>query len=245
MISSLVNSLLSHLGYKISHLYLPDDPIFLQIMHDVKKLTMTSPDNMYALYSAVKYLTTANIDGDIVECGVWKGGSMLLCAKTISKYNFVPRNLYLYDTFRGMSEPDNVDVSLKSAQAALKYWKKKKNINYNSWCYATLEEVKKVFSRTEYPQELLHFIKGKVEDTIPADVPSKIALLRLDTDWYTSTYHELKYLYPKLVKGGVLIIDDYRAWKGSKEAVDKYFTERNIKMLLLGIDSSAVIGIKS
>ena len=86
---------------------------------------------------------------------------------------------------------------------------------------------------------MINFVRGKVEDTIPKNMPEKIALLRLDTDWYESTYHELKYLFPLLSKNGVLIIDDYGHWKGAKKAVDQYFGENNIQIFLKKIPSKA------
>jgi len=98
---------------------------------------------------------------------------------------------------------------------------------------------------TKYPKDNLIFVKGKVENTIPAIIPDKISILRLDTDWYESTYHELVYLFPKLVKDGVLIIDDYGHWKGAREAINRYFQEKKIKILLNRIDYTSRIAIKS
>jgi len=111
--------------------------------------------------------------------------------------------------------------------------------------FASLSEVKKNMFSTGYPQENLVFIKGKVEDTVPTRVPPQIALLRLDTDWYESTKHELNYLYPLLVKQGVLIIDDYGYWAGSKKAVDEYISQNNVPILLNRIDHTGRIGVKT
>jgi len=115
---------------------------------------------------------------------------------------------------------------------------------FNEWCYSPLEEVQKNLYSTNYPKEKITFIKGKVEETIPNIIPEKISILRLDTDWYESTYHELMHLFPRLSKGGVLIIDDYGHWKGSREAVDKYLKENEISMLLNRIDYTGRIGVK-
>ena len=79
--------------------------------------------------------------------------------------------------------------------------------------------------------ERIHFVEGKVEDTIPAHAPERIALLRLDTDWYESTRHELEHLYPRLSRGGVLIIDDYGHWQGARQAVDEYFGDAHAALL--------------
>lgn len=107
-----------------------------------------------------------------------------------------------------------------------------------------LEAVKRVVLGTGYDEQNVVFVKGKIEETVPAQVPERIALLRLDTDWYESTRHELVHLFPRLVRGGVLIIDDYGHWQGARKATDEYFRENGISLLLNRIDFSARIGIK-
>ena len=109
----------------------------------------------------------------------------------------------------------------------------------------TLDNVKNSMGSTGYPQDKMIFVEGAVEDTIPGDIPDEIALLRLDTDFYKSTYHELSHLFPKLSPNGVLIIDDYGYWKGSREATDQYFTENNIEILLHRIDPSCRVAVKN
>jgi hypothetical protein len=115
---------------------------------------------------------------------------------------------------------------------------------FSVWCYSGIDEVKNNLFTTGYPKEKLFFVKGKVEDTIPGEIPSAIAILRLDTDWYESTYHELKHLYPLLNSGGVLIIDDYGHWQGSRQATDNYFSEINKPVLLNRVDYTGRIAIK-
>ena len=110
---------------------------------------------------------------------------------------------------------------------------------------ASIEEVRANLLSTGYPESRLRFVKGKVEETIPANGLDRIALLRLDTDWYESTYHEFVHLYPKLETGGVLILDDYGSWQGAREATDRYFTEAGSKPFLSRIDEAARVGIKS
>lgn len=98
---------------------------------------------------------------------------------------------------------------------------------------------------TGYPPEGIVFVKGKVEDTLSDRVPERIALLRLDTDWYESTRCELKHLFPRLVQGGVLVLDDYAWWSGSRKAADEYFRDNGIRILLNRIDScGARLGLK-
>jgi hypothetical protein len=86
-------------------------------------------------------------------------------------------------------------------------------------------------------------IAGKVEETLPEHAPESIALLRLDTDWYESTRHELEHLFPRVVAGGVLLLDDYGHWKGSRKAVDEYFAAQGITMLLNRVDYTGRLGI--
>lgn len=210
----------------------------LEIIEKVKPYTMTSPERIVSLIRAVNYIEQNNIEGSIVECGVWKGGSIMAALLTLKEKN---RNIFLYDTFEGMSEPTKSDLTLNGSSALDIY----KDIQGN-WCYSSLEEVKSNILNTTYPQEYLNFIKGKVEQTIPSQgIPDKIALLRLDTDWYESTKHEMKYLFPKLVKGGIIIIDDYGHWTGCRKAIDEYISNNNIKLFLTRVDYTCRIGVKT
>jgi hypothetical protein len=104
------------------------------------------------------------------------------------------------------------------------------------WAYATLEDVKQAMDETAFPAERIHYYKGKVEDTIPEHIPDKISILRLDTDWYESTRHELDHLYPRLSPGGVLLLDDYGWWDGARRAVDEWLEETGHPLLLMRMD---------
>ena len=120
----------------------------------------------------------------------------------------------------------------------------KKSEDSADWCFASLDEVKQNVIKTGYNTEKLHFIKGKVENTLPKYAPKQIALLRLDTDWYESTKHELIHLFPRLVSGGVLILDDYGYWAGAKKAVDEYFSQTKIQILLNRIGARAQTALR-
>jgi hypothetical protein len=153
------------------------------------------------------------------------------------------RNLYLFDTFEGMSAPTQDDVNFNGESAADLLAGSAREANPTA-AFSSLDEVKSNLSSTGYPPERVFFIKGKVEEAIPAQAPAQIALLRLDTDWYESTYHELLHLYPRLSPGGILIIDDYGHWEGARKAVDTYFAEHNLKLLLHRIDYTGRICVK-
>lgn len=210
----------------------------------VRPFTMTSPERIFALRQAVMHVIQHEIPGDIVECGVWKGGSMMAAAKTLQELGAIDRGLYLFDTFSGMPAPGGEDVSLNGEPAAELMSKSDKKSSV-VWAYGTLAEVKHNLLSIGYPAERMFFIKGKVEKTIPLSAPAQIALLRLDTDWYESTYHELVHLYPRLSPGGVLIIDDYGHWKGARRAVDTYISEQKLDILLNRIDYTGRICVKS
>ncbi|MFC1668664.1 TylF/MycF/NovP-related O-methyltransferase [Chlamydiota bacterium] len=228
------------LFYKIQKETFPKDMEneFGEIYEKCKFYTMTSRARMYALYQAVKYIVKSKVQGDFVECGVWKGGSTMLIALTLLKCEEANRKIYLYDTFEGMPKPTSKDQRITDGKQSYNIWKQ------GPWCNASLDEVKKNMLSLGYPETNVIFIKGKVEDTIPENIPPQISLLRLDTDFYESIYHELKHLFPLILNKGVIIIDDYGYWAGVKEATDKYFSENAITMLLNRIDQAGRLGIK-
>lgn len=210
----------------------------------VRHYTMTSPARIFALCEAVKYIQNNNIHGEVVECGVWKGGSMMAVAETLLQSGLANRELYLFDTFEGMPPPTEHDVDIAGGTAEILLKSFDKEQEGSVWCQATLDIVKKALNSTGYPSDKIHYIEGMVEHTIPAFAPEKIALLRLDTDWYESTKHEMEHLFPRLVKGGVLIIDDYGHWQGARKAVDEYINKNCIKILLNRIDYTGRIAVK-
>jgi O-methyltransferase len=216
---------------------------FLPIYEAARLLTMTSLERMYGLYKAVEYIVQAGVPGDIAECGVWKGGSMVVVAATLLHLGCSDRDLWLYDTYEGMPEPEAMDVQYDDVSAAERLAAAGIKPG-DSWGAVGLEEVRANLLATGYPAERLHFVKGMVEETIPAQSPEKIALLRLDTDWYASTRHELEQLYPRLSARGALIIDDYGHWKGSRQAVDEYLSAVKTPLYLARLDYTGRIAIK-
>jgi O-methyltransferase len=224
----------------------PDfDTEAIEVIRRVRPYTMTSPERLFALIEAVRYVARSAIPGDFVECGVWRGGSMMAAALTLANCGDVSRGLHLFDTFDGMSQPTAEDVGI-DGQSASRLLKQHEKTEIDSvWCYATLQQVKQAMSSTGYPPGAVRYVEGKVEETIPGHAPGKIALLRLDTDWYESTRHELEHLFPRLVPGGVLIVDDYGHWQGARKAVDEYIDANKIKILLNRIDYTGRIAVKA
>jgi O-methyltransferase len=219
----------------------PDD---IAIIQAVKPYTMTSPERIFGLIRAVSYVVRNDIPGDIVECGVWRGGSIMAAALTLLKLNQSHKDIHLFDTFAGAVRPGHLDVSFDGAPAIEEFERKKITDDSSLWSYAPLDKVKAAVFSTGYNQDRVHFIKGRVEDTIPDQAPPVISLLRLDTDWYESTRHELIHLFPRLSRGGVLIIDDYGHYQGARQACDEYFSENNSCVLLNRIDYTGRIAVK-
>lgn len=157
---------------------------------------------------------------------------MLTVARVLTTLDAPARDLYLFDTYEGMTEPTGRDVQIGTTKSA---YERLDTADHDSllWAVATLEDVQQGFERTSYPTDRVHFVKGPVEETVPARAPDQIAILRLDTDWYESTKHELKHLYHRLAPGGVLIIDDYGTWQGAKDAVDEFLAETDEPLLTL------------
>lgn len=248
----MINRILNKFNYEIvkvaglSRRQVPSDfdSHHKKVLSIVGKNTMTSPERIFSLVEAVRYVVKNNIAGDIVECGVWKGGSMMAVAETLKELNTTNRQLYLYDTYEGMSAPTEHDKTYNGDNAELLL-----NSNTNReqnlvWAYGALEIVQQNMQSTGYPSENITYVKGKVEDTIPQTIPQKIAILRLDTDWYESTKHELVHLFPLLTAGGVLILDDYGHWAGAKKAVDEFLHAYPHPVLLNRIDETGRIAIK-
>jgi hypothetical protein len=233
-------------GYRVTSLNLDADLVMKEDFEDLyqacKNYTMTSKERAYALYKGVEYVVRSGISGDIVECGVWKGGSSMLIARALMKFGDRKRKLFLYDTYAGMPEPSKEDLTV-AKKSVMQVWQKGKKKGYNEMSYASLDEVKANMHSTGYPMKNIIFVKGKVEDTIPGKMPGQISLLRLDTDWYESTKHELVHLYPLLSQNGVLLIDDYGCYAGARKAVDAYFRKKPI--LLNRIDLTGRIGVKT
>jgi O-methyltransferase len=208
----------------------PDLPAdFVSAYAAARPYTMTSAERMYALWEAARHIKRREIAGALVECGVWRGGSAMLMGEV---FHGSGRELWLYDTFSGMSAPSRDDLDFRGEPLDLDDERVIAN--------ASLDEVRRNLAF----YEPVVYVQGDVEETIPGCVPDRIALLRLDTDWEASTRHELEHLYDRLSPGGVLLVDDYGHWRGARRAVDRFFAERDDAPLLTRIDYTGRIAIR-
>ncbi|CAL6331741.1 unnamed protein product [Bathycoccus prasinos] len=163
------------------------------------------------------------LEGDIVECGVWMGGATItmMFAQLKSKRE---RDFWLFDTFQGLPPPSDKDDErskrvYKQVITGTAYSRQRSGLVLNGkWNYGPKPIVKNAIRSTGYNFDKVHLVEGKVEDTLRSThLPDKIAILRLDTDWYSSTKVELDLLWDRLISGGLLYIDDYCAWGGARK----------------------------
>ena len=233
LIKILINKILGVLNYQIIksknsfEFPIEAESEIIKIINICDQFSMTGKNRMYLLSEAIMNSKINNLDGDFVECGVWRGGNILLY-KLLKNHYGLNKNIYAFDTFDGMTLPDNLDKDYlgNSASLLLKKTVKKDN-KANIHCYSDIDTVKK--NILQYSNlDNIKFIKGPVEKTLllEENLPDKISVLRLDTDFYSSTKIELEILYPRLVTGGVLIIDDYGYWEGARKATDEFFKKK-------------------
>jgi hypothetical protein len=177
----------------------------------------------------IKHIIESKIEGDVLDIGVYEGYSSVLAMNMLVFLGNTSRKFYLYDTFEGMPEP-----TIEDGDRINHLYEKQKDgaaPGETGWVKCSLEKVKMhVNENTTYPKNNIVYVKGMVEDTLPTNTHQKIAYMRLDTDFYSSTKAELEYLYDKLEIGGVVIVDDYASkFAGCTKAVDEFFLSRGIE----------------
>ena len=230
--------LANRVGYKITRLYGPDvTPELRATIKSARRYTATQDDAIVALHDAVHYIVRADIPGAFVECGVWKGGSLLVIARELQKLGIRDRDLVGFDTFAGMTAPTEEDVRYDGKPG-------RDPSSIHLPVAPSPEDVRALIHASGYPSDRIQLVSGRVEDTLPQAAPEAIALLRLDTDWYESTRHEFTHLYPRLASGGILIVDDYGQWRGAQKATDEYLASLERPPFLVRVDHSVRIAVK-
>jgi hypothetical protein len=214
---------------------LPDD--IQRVIQTAWPFTLTSRERLAAMCQGIDYVTRYSVPGAIVECGLWKGGSLMAAVLMLQNLQVSDRDVLGFDTFAGMTEPTEVDIDFRGHRF-LEDWSAAGEAEAGTG----LGDVRALLDSTGYDPSRVHLIPGRVESTLPSEAPERIAMLRLDTDWYQSTAHELEHLYPRLAVGGVLLIDDYGHCLGARKAVDEYFSDHRI--LLQRIDYTGYAAVK-
>ena len=227
-----INKILSLFNLRLIKIYKNHNFTFetnkkiIKLINISSKFSMTGHQRMYLLSQAILNAKNNKLEGDFVECGVWRGGNILLY-KLLNDFYKLNKKIFAYDTFEGKTSPEDVDIDYRGKSAHKHLLENKKSENLpNIHCFSTIDSVKKNILKYSNLKNI-NFIAGPVEKTLllEKNLPKKISVLRLDTDFYVSTKIELEILYPRLIHGGVLIIDDYGHWQGCQQAVDEYFSK--------------------
>ncbi len=208
------------------------DEVFWAFHAIASPFSLLHVTGFYNVYQSIQYIWRNNLPGDLVECGCFLGGVGIFMALLREHFGMAGRTIWLLDTFAGFPEGQEdyyvgQDTPTKTVQLE----------NFRS-------QVEDNFAHCLSQCPNLRFIEGPVEDTLPMLEISIVALLRLDTDLYASTKAELEHLYPKLVRGGVLIVDDYGIYQGSRRATDEFLARLPAPPLLNRIDSGIWAGVK-
>lgn len=195
---------------------------FSSLYRMVRPYTIIGNSRLRGLYYAVKRVVEKGVPGDIVECGTARGGSAALMGLTLKALG-ADRTLWVLDNFAGLPPPTLNDPDFEVAQ------------HRTGHCRGDFEEVRSFFYQLGI-LDRCRMIKGLFQETLPLFDVKTISLLHLDVDWYESTKVCLEYLYDRVSPYGIIQIDDYGHWGGSRRAVDEFFRQRSIQTSFASLD---------
>ena len=197
--------------------------------------TMNGLKQLDHLQQCIEAILDENVAGDLIETGVWRGGSCIFMRAVLAAYGAQGRNVFVADSFEGLP-PANPAQYPADAD----------NLAQLNWLFAVSQaEVEANFRNYGLLDEHVIFLKGWFKDTLPQAPIETLALLRLDGDLYESTMQGLQHLYPKLSVGGYCIVDDYYHFACCRTAVDDYRAQYGIQSALTRVDRKCVYWKKS
>lgn len=210
---------------------------------DAEPYTAITAEGIVTVIRAVEHIINSGVPGDVVECGVWRGGTAMAVCRSFKQFGDSHRRLFLYDTFEGMTQPTDVDVYCDGRSATEMLADSPRSATErNTWVYAPIDMARSNILRTGISPERVEFVRGPVEHTLPTIAPERIALILLATEWYESTLHELRHLYPRLSAGGILVTADYGIWEGARRAVNEFFG--GSRPFLTRVDTAMRVAVK-
>jgi O-methyltransferase len=204
--------------------------------------TMGIPAQQYSMWQSSRYVVQNQIEGEIAEFGVWRGGMSMIAATALMQIGS-NKKLHLFDTFAGMTMPTSEDFEILGGVTANQMLNNERRVDgkSNTWAFATLGDVRQNFNEIGFPLDRLNYVEGDVLNTVPKHLPERLAVCRIDTDWYESTKHIITHAWPRISDFGILLLDDYDVWSGSRKAIDEYFLEIDYQPLPIRIDSGRLI----
>ncbi len=219
--------------------------LHVSILNQVGPYTLTSPERIYSLIEAVSHVVRRNILGSVVECGVWRGGSMMAAALALRSMNCADRDLYLFDPFQGMTKPKPMDIHFTGQAGIAEFQQMQTGDDSSNLCYASLNDVKAAMARTGYNQELVHFVRGKVEETTPRMHSIQLLCCAWTSIFMSPLATNLSNSTPRLSPGGILIVDDYGTWQGARKATDELILNHAPDLFLSRIDDTGRLAVKT
>ena len=192
--------------------------------------TMVGLTRLRNIRQCVEDVLKNNVEGDLIETGVWRGGSTILMRGVLKAFDVRNRKVFVADSFEGLPEPDLDKYPMDKSCTLWQY----------DYMQASLDMVKANFAKYDLLDDQVQFLVGWFKDTLPTAPLEKIAVMRLDGDYYQSNMESLVNLYPKLSSGGYCIIDDYFSISVCKQAIDDYRSQNNIVEQLIQVDQNAV-----
>jgi Macrocin-O-methyltransferase (TylF) len=217
-----------------------DDDEFRFTMHRVTHYVNSDAVSMIPLgrFDNIKYcaedILRNRIPGDFIEAGVWRGGAAIFMRGVLKAHGIGDRRVWAADSFEGLPEPDPDRFPLEAkVQSGPLIQKEYHNLS------VTLEDVKRNFEAYGLMDAQVEFLKGWFKDTLKTAPIEALSLIRLDGDFYESTWDGLNSLYDRLSVGGYVILDDYGedSWTYCRKAVDEFRAERQIEDPLIAVDS--------
>jgi O-methyltransferase len=195
---------------------------FLWVSRQVRANTLVVPSSLAALYRLTKELDRRGVEGDLVECGTWNGGSAAVIARAARLGAKPIRELWLFDSFQGLPSVTQEDGDAARAHVGT--------------LVADRTKVKEILDRVGTPSDRVHVVPGWFRETFRTAPIENIALLHIDADWYESVKLSLEYFYDKVSPNGAIVLNDYGAWQGAKRAVDEFIDQRGLSIALRWVD---------
>lgn len=187
------------------------------------------------LEMCIRNLVNDGVPGDVIECGVWRGGATILMRAALDAFGNTDKLVWVADSFQGLPRPDGKTYPADRGDLL--------------WTFdelaVSVDEVKSNFDRYGLLDNRVRFLEGWFKDTLPTAPIEQLSLLRVDGDLYQSTIEVLRNLYPKVAPGGYVIVDDYGAIEACAQAVRDYRAENGVTEGLHKIDWTGVYWRKS
>ena len=186
--------------------------------------TMAKNGNLLNLHRLAGHVAAEKIPGDLVECGVWNGGSSAIMGKALMECGGLKgRRLWLFDSFEGVPKPGEKDGWFE------------RTFYFKGWNKGDIQHVREAFARLNVPMDNVRIVPGWFNQTLKSSAVERIALLHIDADWYDSVRDILEAFYERVVPGGFVVLDDYGSWQGCRSAVHDFISMHGLAVKIVRV----------